>query len=263
MKPTLLGRKRRLGWAHHNVLGLQVAVDKEQILREIRRTAKANGGVPLGYRSFEAETGLARRGWQGRYWARWGDAVREAGLEANQPNPTTGRDAIAERVITMARRIGRIPVWHEMQLERRNDATFPGRRAFITAGMGTTDTLASTLASYCSNRDGYDDVLVLLSSTRRPSTSASLDTRRDGSVYLLKSGRYYKLGRAFDFGRRGRDINLQLPERAVTVHVIRTDDPVGIEAYWHKRFEDRRRNGEWFELTDADLRAFKRRKNFM
>jgi hypothetical protein len=46
------------------------------------------------------------------------------------------------------------------------------------------------------------------------------------------------------------------------IHQISTDVPIGIEEYWHKRFNNKRKRGEWFELSDLEVRIFKKR-NFM
>lgn len=79
-----------------------------------------------------------------------------------------------------------------------------------------------------------------------------------GEVYLFKSGHFYKIGKTNCTVRRGSELRIMLPEKITLIHSIKTDDPSGIEAYWHKRFELKRKNGEWFDLTSNDVKAFKR-----
>ena len=61
-------------------------VKKADILQEIKRTADANGGKPLGAGRFEAEAGIKKSDWFPVYWIRFGDAQRKAGCTANQLN---------------------------------------------------------------------------------------------------------------------------------------------------------------------------------
>jgi hypothetical protein len=56
-----------------------MSVTKLYILQEIKRTTKANGGTPLRKLQFESQTSIKRYDWFGVYWARWSDAIREAG----------------------------------------------------------------------------------------------------------------------------------------------------------------------------------------
>ncbi len=88
------------------------------------------------------------------------------------------------------------------------------------------------------------------------------DERVAGYVYLIKSGRYYKVGMSTDEQRRMLQLNTGMPEAGELVHTISTDDPAGIERYWHMRFADRRLrpDAERFDLTSDDVRAFKRRR---
>jgi len=115
------------------------------------------------------------------------------------------------------------------------------------------------------NRVGYEDVLSLCGQYIPPRATKAPENAEDvageiGFVYLMKSGKFYKLGRSNAAGRREYELGIQLPEKLKTVHVIRTDDPAGIETYWHSRFEAKRKNGEWFDLDVSEVAAFKRRK---
>lgn len=160
------------------------------------------------------------------------------------------------------RELGKFPTANEVNLKARRTSGFPWRNTF--ARFGSKHEFVTRIREYCKERAGYDDVLSLCVATGGPYPLPSKDDveleENYGFVYLMRSGRYYKLGRTGHVGGRERDLSIQLPEKITTVHSIRTDDPVGIEAYWHDRFDGKRKNGEWFDLSNADVKAFKRRK---
>lgn len=240
-------------------------VEKDEILSEIRRLAEENGGKPLGRNRFFRATGIREADWLGRYWARWGDAVEEAGFAPNLLQARTDDQEAIRRLALETRQLGHFPTLAELRMQRLADKSLPSNGVYER--LGPKATLAARLAAFCEEESGYGDVLEIISPLLKSGEAIKSDESSEsgerGFVYLLKSGRYYKIGHTNSTGRRAYELALQLPERPTPVHEIATDDPRGIEAYWHKRFADRRRNGEWFELTQADVSAFRRRKSFM
>jgi len=237
---------------------------KNHIIEEIKRTAQKNGGRPLGISRFEAETGIKASDWMGKFWPRWGDALVEAGFQPNTLQGPRDDNELLESLAVFARELGHFPVANELKLRARTEPGFPWHNTF--ARFGPKRALATRLREFATAR-GYEDVVVLCdgvaSRTGNPIPSADDDPQPEsvlGYVYLMRSGRYYKVGRSNAVGRRERELAIQLPEKANVIHSIKTDDPAGIESYWHSRFRDRRKNGEWFELTAKDVAAFKRRK---
>jgi hypothetical protein len=238
-------------------------VTKAHILDEIERTAEANGGQALGRQRFYAETGIKETDWSGKYWVRWSDALREAGYAPNQFQPAYGEQFLLTELAAFVQELGHFPVIAELKLRARQDPEFPSHNTF--ARFGGKARLAARLIDFCQEHEGYADVAAIctpISLKSEPEETSDEANRLEafGSVYLLKFGRYYKIGRTNSLGRRERELALQLPERTVLVHSIKTDDPAGIESYWHKRFGDLRKNGEWFELSANDVSAFRRRK---
>lgn len=103
-------------------------------------------------------------------------------------------------------------------------------------------------------------MLLWMESQSAAEEGVSVSKPEFGYVYLLRHGarREYKIGRTNNPIRREGQITVELPQRVEPIHVITTDDPAGIEAYWHRRFAEKRLRNEWFALTPDDVRAFKR-----
>ena len=231
---------------------------RNQILSEIKRLAETNGGQAPGVRAFETATGITEGSWRGLYWARWSDALAEAGYQPNKFQGKSEVDHVIGSFIEAARYYKRLPTTMELRMFKRLRPDIPNEKT-INSYFGSKERLLSNLRAWLDYKAGYDDIIEMLGPEREREAKPTSRVK-EGIVYLIRSGAHYKIGRSDELERRVKEIRIALPEAATLVHSIRTDDPAGIEAYWHRRFADKRANGEWFKLTNADVAAFKRRK---
>ena len=229
-------------------------MDKQNILHLMKFTAAANGGKPLGRLRFEAKAGIKEYHWS-KHWPRYNELVLEAGLAPNAKTTAYSRVDLVQLLANHTRKLGRFPTRNEMRTIGPNEKTFRSH-------FGSKQGMLAAVREYCQSRADYEDVLSLCPATLEPEAEQLADKvhQLDGFVYLMKSGRYHKIGRTNHVGGRERDLKIQLPEPIKTVHSITTDDPDGIESYWHRRFADKRKNGEWFDLSPQEVAAFRRRK---
>jgi allophanate hydrolase subunit 1 len=83
-------------------------------------------------------------------------------------------------------------------------------------------------------------------------------TGRRGYVYLIQSeSGWYKIGRTINPEDRMKTFSVKLPFRVEYICLIQSEDMIALEAELHKRFEDQRFAGEWFDLTDNDVAYLK------
>lgn len=237
-------------------------MNRQQIVAAIKRIALDNGGQPPGRQAFERTTGVKQSDWYPHIWLRWGDALAEAGYAPNLLQTKTSDEVLIEKYIGFARELGRFPVEGEIKRKAREDQSFPSHSVF--SRFGGKDKLLETVAAHCRKTSGFEDVLLLCAERENKSAHSKAAKGEPEKkivtefVYLMKSGPHYKIGRTNSVGRRGSELAIKIPVPPKTIHSIETDDPIGVESYWHKRFADKRGEGEWFLLTQEDVKAFKR-----
>ena len=231
---------------------------KDEIIGQIRRLAAENDGKAPGQIAFARATGIREHQWLGKLWARWSDAVSEAGLSPNIRTMRLDSERVLAQIVAACHAYGKVPTKAEFNLYRTNNPDFPSVKA-VSRHFGSRDQLIDALSSLSQKDEALAKLLPYAEITMTPPPNAEREAVKDGHVYLLKSGEFYKVGRSDNLERRVKEVRVAMPDALTLLHSIRTDDPAGIEAYWHRRFADRRANGEWFKLTRADLAAFRRR----
>ena len=124
---------------------------REQILNEIRKLAAENHGEAPGARRFECETGIREATWRGVYWARWGDAVKEAGFEPNVKQGRYQESFLFGKIAEACRHFGKFPTAMEIRMYQKKDAEFPNVKS-ITRHFGSLTNVPNRLAEWGQSR---------------------------------------------------------------------------------------------------------------
>lgn len=237
-------------------------VSRQQIVAEIQRLAAVSGGR-LSVRAFCEQSGIREHQILGVHWAKWNDALAEAGIKNTNSffQPRTEDAKVVEALADFTNRHGKWPTDNDLLIERRRNTSFPSIK--VIRRVRAASPLASRIAAYCSGRPELAVAAEIAASiaksetAKEPTSAAAVS----GYVYMMRSGRRYKIGHTNSPIRRHREVRLELPDPTTVVHTIATDDPDGVEGYWHIRFKLKRvRDTEFFELDASDVAAFKRWK---
>lgn len=74
-----------------------------------------------------------------------------------------------------------------------------------------------------------------------------------GYVYIMRCGKYHKIGKTADLQQRLLAMNTHNPEPVELVASFQCEHRHRLETDLHKRFKFKRKNGEWFDLSHSDL----------
>ena len=151
---------------------------KSEIVAEIRRTAAENGGMAFGYARFESATGIKYGDWFGVYWARWSDAIREAGFEPNQLQGSYEKDELLQKYAELAKELGHLPgtCWGDLRYQASGQTlSFPVGTRSSCLGRKADSSYAHWLYS-CRSRLGFEKIIEQM--RRLPSLDCICSRRR-------------------------------------------------------------------------------------
>ena len=168
---------------------------KQHIIAEIQRLAAARGGR-IGIRAFCSETEIPEHQILGVHWARWNDALTEAGVGTGSFfQPRTEDASVVEAFALLVHKLNKWPTQSDLQMERRRNGSFPSIR--VIRRVRRASPFASRVLSYCAGRADLADVATIATEVAKAESAEApvLDSASIvGYVYMMRSGRRYKIG---------------------------------------------------------------------
>ena len=76
---------------------------------------------------------------------------------------------------------------------------------------------------------------------------------RNGHIYVVHTNGYHKIGRSSNVKERINGLRATVPTPLELICTIPSTDTYTDEKNLHERFDDKRTQGEWFELTEEDI----------
>lgn len=244
-------------------------MEKAEIIACIQALAKTNGGVPVGRSRLLKEAGIT----EGQYskFGTLGELQAEAGYSPNSLNSALDEEDILRQLVDLCSLQGEFPTIQKMRAAREKfPQRFPSHNTYKRLG-GTQAAKACAVVAWLSGKDILtNEESIALKICRPLAIKFEKETEVPdahfeacGYVYLFKDTTAYKIGSSIDPASRRLTLQTGNPRDIRLIHQIITDDPRGIEDYWHRRFNARRRimagGSEWFDLRREDVAVFRSR----
>lgn len=229
----------------------------EQIIVKLQVAVNRNGGQPPSLRSFFQAADLNQRDLIRAGWPTYGALLKSQRFQPAEMKRGYTDDAVFRLLAELAIRLGHFPTQSEREVERHRNPAFPSSEAYIRRGRGAT--LEHALRAWCESTNSFPDLVPKLkqgadaAKVSKPIVKGYVYMLRDGS-----SGRRVKIGKESVEGARQTAAATWL-ENPKAIHRVATDDPDGVERYWHEHFKRAGKHvvRELFDLLPSDIAAFK------
>jgi hypothetical protein len=240
--------------------------ERQCILEEFRNAAKRNNGRCLSRRAFEHIIPVRR--WN-KYWRSLRELQIDAGFAPNEMKSALPEEDVLGAWVSIISALKQYPSTLDLRYYLNQHNTSVSLDT-LTRKFGDQRATVEKILEYCKSNNAPSDVLAICEEKLRTlsskaegddSLATNLTEAQTGWVYLIKvsSPDKYKVGSTMNLERRLDEHSRYLADSHYE-HTIKTDDPSGVEAYWHRRFKTRLLKGtkETFCLSPEDVRAFKR-----